>query len=308
MATTVKQSKNIAKIVGLLVENNLKAGTYNKNGQESEYISGTLTIRVNQMISGQEETNEIPVTVWVGKYTKAGTINPAYDSMLKAMNTYVSLAVADNETMATKVLISSGDITENIYSPDGNTIRCTPRIRTSFINSITNLSNYVPEATFTMDIVVMDITDEVNKEGVPTGRLKVRGMACKYDGSMDNFDFIVENLNAINYIRSYWQIGETVQISGKIRFTSKTEMIEVPTRFGDPVYRPKTTTCRELIITADSSDVLTPEQKFTKPEIEAGQALRNQTIEKEKERAKSRTNGAGNNANASSSTTNNYGF
>ena len=306
MATTVKQSKNIAKIVGLLVENNLKVGSYKKDGQDTEYVAGTLTIRVNQMISGKEEENEIPVSVWVGKYTKAGAINPAYESMVKAMNNYVSLAIADNPEAATKILISAGDIVENIYSPDGTNVRCSPRIRTSFINSITNLSNYVPEATFTMDIVVMDIADENNKDGIPTGRLKVKGMACKYDGSMDNFDFVVENPNAINFIRSYWQVNDTVQIGGKIRFTSKTEMIEVPTRFGDPVYRPKTTTCRELIITADSSDVLTPEQKFTPAEIEAGQALRNQTIEKAKEKARATANT--NVAKAAIAATPNYGF
>lgn len=292
MAVTTKQSKNVAKIVGLLVENNLKAGTYNKDGKENEYIAGTLTVRVNQMISGKEETNEIPIYVWVGKYTKNNTVNPAYESMAKAMNNYTSLAIANSESEATKVLISSGSIVENIYSPDGMTVRSTPRIQTSFINSITNLSGYVPEATFTMDIVVAGIDDETDKEGLPTNRLVVKGLVCRYNGAMDHISFVVENPNAINFIRSYWQEGQTVQVSGKIRFTSKTEMIEVPTRFGDPVYRPKTTTCRELIITADSTDVLTPEQKFTKAEIDAGNALRMQTLEKEKERGKSAGNSA----------------
>lgn len=286
MAITTKQSKNVAKIVGLLVENNLKVGTFTKDGKENEYISGILTIRVNQMISGQEEVNEIPVYVWVGKYTKNNTINPAFESMVKAMNNYTSLAIANSESEATKVLITSGSITENIYSPDGSIVRSTPRIQTSFISSITNLSGYVPEATFTMDIVVTEVVEETNKEGIPTNRLIVKGMACKYNGEMSNLSFVVENPNGINFIRSYYQPNQTVQVSGKIRFTSKTEMIEVPTRFGDPVYRPKTTTCRELVITADSSDVLTPDQIFTPAEIEAGVALRAQTVEKEKERGK----------------------
>jgi len=305
ITSTTKQSKNVAKIVGLLVENNLKSGTYIKDGKENEYIAGTLSVRVNQTISGQEEVNEIPITVWVGKYTKAGTINPAFESMNKAMTTYTSVAAADNEGAATKVLISSGSIIENIYSPDGATVRSTPRIQTSFINSITNISNYVPEATFTVDIVVADITDETDKEGVPTGRLLIRGMICKYNGAMDYLTFIAENPNAINFIRSYWAKGQTVQISGKIRFTSKTEMIEVPTRFGDPVYRPRTTSCRELIITADSTDVLTDEQKFTQAEIDAGIAMRNQAIEKEKERAKSASNKT---STVATPTVNNYGF
>ena len=288
----VKQSKNIVKIIGILVENSLKQGTYkNAEQKDVEYISGALNIRVNQMISGREEVNEIPVNVWVSKYTKNGALNPAYESMRKAMETYVSLAVCDDESKATKVLITTGSLTENIFSADGQNVFCSPRIQASFINSITNIANYIPEATFTTDMVVGNITDEIDKEGVATGRLKVKGMVCRYNGTMDTFDYVVEHPDAINYIRSYWKIGDTVQVSGKIRFTVKTEQIEVPTRFGDPVFKTKTTNCRELVITADSSDVLTEADKYSEEEVTNGLAKRAELIEKAKENAKKSSSG-----------------
>ena len=290
MATnTTKQSKNVVKIIGTLVENSLKQNSY-KNAEQvdTEYISGTLIIRVNQQISGKNEISDIPVSVWVSKYKKDGvTINPAYESMAKAMNTYTSLTVSQNESTATKVIITSGNVTENIYSIDGVNVYCSPRIQTNFISSITNPESFAPEATFITDIVVGNIEDEVNpSDNVPTGRLKVKGMICRYNGTMDTVDYIVENTNAINFIRSYWNIGDTVQIGGKIRYSVKTEQIEVSTRFGDPIVKSKTTNCREFVITADSSDSLTEEQKYSKEEIETGLAKRAELIEAAKNKSK----------------------
>jgi hypothetical protein len=301
---TTKQSKNIVKIIGTLVENSLKEGTYtDKNGKEDNYISGVLTVRVNQTISGKEETNDIPVNVWVKKTTNAGKINPAYDSVYKAMTTYTSLAVVKDESLATKVLITSGNLSENIYSNNGTQVYCTPRINSNFINSVTGGNSSEPEATFLTDVVVGAIEDEVDKDGVPTGRLKIKGMVGQYGGRIDVFDFFVENPNAITFIRSYYQIGDTVQISGKIRFTTKVDKIEVPTRFGDPQYKSKTTISRELIITGDSSDVLTQEQKFTDAEVKAGLALREQAIEAAKARVNKEAT-----ASAAKPQTNGYGF
>lgn len=303
---TVKQSTNKVKIVGILVEDSLKTGTYkDKNNVDAEYISGTLTIRVKQTISGIEEINDIPVNVWVAKLKTNGELNPAYKSMYDAMNSYTSLVACDDESKATKVLMTSANIVENIFSPDGNSIHCTPRITSNFVGSIINLNSYNPEATFTTDMVVNNILDEMNKEGVPTGRLKVQGLVCRYNGTMDHLDYVVEQPDAINYIRSYWKIGDTVQVSGKIRFTTKTEQIQVPVRFGEPVFKTKTINCRELVITADSSDVLTPEQKFTPQEIEAGQKLREQLIEAAKKKS---TKAGFDAANNSAKANNPYGF
>ena len=306
--TVIKESKNIVKIVGTLVENSLKPGSYKDSttGEEKEYISGSLVIRVEQTVSDKQEIEEIPVYTWVPKFTKSGKNNPGYDSMAKAMNTFVSLAATGNESTADKVSITMANIRENLYSADGETVFSTPRIFTNFANK-PGQNTVAPEATFTNDIVIGKITEEVNKEGLPTGRLKIIGMISNYDGSMSNIDYYAENKDAINYIRSYWQEGETVQISGRIRWTNKTEHIEVPTRFGEPVFKNKTVTCKELIITADSSDMLTPEQKFTKAEIERGQELRATKVEKEKQNAKNKKNGT-NIGKPTTTNTPDYGF
>lgn len=307
VATNVKQSKNVLKISGILVENSLKSGTYkNAEGKDVEYIAGALVTRVNQSISGKEEMSDIPVNIWVPRFTTAGKPNPAYESAAKAMNTYTSLAVSDNESTATKILITNGTLTENIYSIDGDKVFCTPKFTTSFVNSVSNISNYNPEATFTVDAVVGQIDDEVDKEGVPTGRLKIKGMVGRYNGTMDTFDFYAENPNAITYIRSYWKVGDTVEISGKIRYNVKAEKIEIPTRFGEPQFKTRTTVCRELVITADCSDALTDEQKFTEQEIKDGLAKRAELIEAAK--AKAKKTGAKSAQTTTSASANPYGF
>ena len=302
-SNNVKQSKNNLKIIGLLVENSLKSGIYkNKDGIDTNYISGTLTVRVPQNVSGKDEIEEIPVSTWVPETTSTGAANPAYESMKRAMDSYISLAVCDDESKATKVMINSANITENIYSMDGERVFCTPRIQANFINSITNPGNYTPEATFLVDMVVGNIEEEVDKENISTGRLKIKGMICRYNGTMDTIDFFVENKNAIDYIRTYWKLGDTVQVSGKVRFTVKTEQIEVPTAFGDPIVKTKTINCRELIIGSQTED-LPEEQKFTKEEIEKGLKLRNEIIESAKSKAKTKKT-----TTTTTKSTNPYGF
>jgi len=306
--TGAKESKNNVTIIGTLLTNKLATGSYKDKttGTDVEYISGSVVVRVNQFINGVEEIEEVPVNVWSSKYLSSGKINPSYENLSKAAN-FVSLAVADNESLATKIMIKGARLEENIFSPDSTQVFCTPRISTGFINSTLAGGNYNPEATFIVDMVVGNIVDETNSEGISTGRLKIKGMVSRYDGTMNNFDFYAENPNAINYIRSYWQVGETVQVSGKIRYTSKTIEVQVPTRFGDPVIQSKTTTTKELIITADSTDALGQQEKFTEAEISKGQEARNLLIEKEKARAASvsKSNASSTNGNTNS---NPYGF
>ena len=284
-----KKIENNVKIVGVLVENGVKAGTYkNEKGETLDYLGGIFTVRVRQTVSGKEEVNDIPVYLWAGRKTKSGADNPAYDSVAKAVDTFASIAATGDESTATKVMINSGQLSENIFSTDGEQVACTPRIRGTFVRSVSaNPTEFTPEATFNTDLIVGLIKPETTKEGIETGRLLVKGMIPRWDGVFENFDFVVENRNAIDYISSYWTSGKTVRVQGKIRFSSKTIIEEVATNFGDPVKKSKTIVNRDLIITAEvnSDDI----KQFTQEEIEAGMKKRLEAIEKEKEKAKARS-------------------
>lgn len=306
MDKEIKKSTNIIKISGILVENNLKARSYVKDGQTIEYIAGDLTIRVDQPIGGIQETSDIPVQFWVSKLKKDGDINPAYESVEKAMNTYISLVAAENESLATKVLINSAQIVENIFWKGGKCY-CSPKISATFISTATPTA-YTPEATFLTDIVVGNITDETDKEGIATGRLKVKGLVGQFSGTMDQIDYVVEKQDAIDYIRSYWNVGDTVQIGGKIRYSSKTDKVEVPTRFGDPVIKTVTRNIKDFIIMSDSTDALTENMKFTKAEVEEGMKKRAVAVEKAKERSLTENSKNSSSEKTASQAANPYGF
>lgn len=53
-------ASNSVEIIGLLSENNLKEGSYEKNGRKNDYISGSVTVKVVQKIGAAEKVLEIP--------------------------------------------------------------------------------------------------------------------------------------------------------------------------------------------------------------------------------------------------------
>ena len=57
-------ASNSVEIIGLLSENNLKEGSYEKNGRKNDYISGSVTVKVVQKIGAAEKVLEIPVHVF----------------------------------------------------------------------------------------------------------------------------------------------------------------------------------------------------------------------------------------------------
>ena len=80
-----RQAENKVKIEGILAETDLKYGSFVKNGETIESIGGNIKVLVEQEINGEAKTLEIPVYMFSSKYTKAGKINPSYESIEKVM-------------------------------------------------------------------------------------------------------------------------------------------------------------------------------------------------------------------------------
>ena len=57
----LKAAENIVKIEGILSEIDIETGSYMKNGQSCERISGSIKIRVNQKLNGEDKELDIPV-------------------------------------------------------------------------------------------------------------------------------------------------------------------------------------------------------------------------------------------------------
>ena len=108
------KDNNKVKIEGILSEIDMKYTSYMKDGVSQDAISGTIKVRVNQVIDGKEVELEVPVSVFSNKYTKEGKVNGAYESLERVMNEYVSIAKVGIEA-ADRVRINGAQIRMNEY-------------------------------------------------------------------------------------------------------------------------------------------------------------------------------------------------
>lgn len=274
-------SENKVTVCGVLSEVDLNNATITKNGQTKECIRGTIKIRVDQEVNGTMTEMEVPISTFVTRYTNAGTENPAYNSVKDVMENFKSIAACGNIDEADRVRITSGVLKENVFYAKNGDLVDTSRIEASFINKIPK-NECKPEATFTSTIVVGNKADEIDKEGIPTGRLCVNGVLIQYGGRADLVKFIVASENAKNHIEQYWNDGDTVRIQGKVNFSSKTEYTVEEVGFGEPIKTAKTVSVHELIIESGSAGCLEGDAAYDIKDIQSALAARKVRIEETK--------------------------
>lgn len=256
MAKWTNGSMNEVVIEGILSETNLTTGT-DKNGKD--YIRGEIKIKVSQKVDGVEIDNEIPVRIYQTKLTKAGKVNPAYESAMKIKDEYVSIASCGREDKADWVSITtSGNITENaFYGRDGKLVSL-PSLRASFVNKI-KPNSVTPSSTFKVVFVVGEIKDEI-KNDEPTGRIIIKGVIPQYGGRVDTIDFIVSNKIALERIQENWHKKDTVLAGGYINFTQKVSVTKDDSGFGEPLTEKHTTSVKELIISSGHESPLSEDE------------------------------------------------
>ena len=265
----LKQSWNKVEVEGVLVSKDISRRTYTAtDGRQREAISGSITIRVEQTINGEKVVCDIPVSVFANKFTREGKENPSYTSIDKVLTEYVSLSAVDDPTRATKVRLNQATIQMNeFYSRDGKLISY-PRIRASFIQSVTD-NNFTPKASFDMEIVVLNSKDEVNTNGETTGRYFLQGATIQYGNALDVVPFYVTNEKAINYMKSYWNEGATVRVAGTLNFTSVVEKKVTEMAFGEDKVEEYTRSVSELIITG-GSEPYDEDKAYTVTDVQEG--------------------------------------
>lgn len=274
-------SENQVKIEGILSEVGLETATFNRKGQTTECIRGTIKIRVEQDINGTMTTMEVPVSAFASRYTNAGAENPAYNSLKDVMENYKSIAACGNIDNADRVRITNGSLQENVFYAKNGDLVNTSRISASFINKIAK-NECKPEATFTATIVVGNKSDELDRDGTPTNRLNVNGVIIQYGERADLIKFIVAKPDAKNHIEQYWNDGDTVRVQGKVNFSSKTEYIEEEVGFGEPIKTAKTTSVHELLIESGSAGCLEGDAAYDIKDIQSALAARKVRIEETK--------------------------
>ncbi len=271
MKDLTKQANNKLNIVGKLLDATFREGT-TKDGKP--YESCNFTVRVTQMVEGVEETSEIPVSLFASKYTNAGTPHPGYKNIQEMRNWKTVQNYGEAE--ATMVRMTSAVVRENNYVSRSGQLINGWQLSTSFINE--GGKNEI--ASFNIDIYIMDMHPEYDNEGEETGRLVVKGGIVQYGGKLDVLEFIVEAPDKVEYISRHWEPNTTVNIGGRIRYTSKeVNRSASESSWGEELPDSSTQTVRELIITRGSDDPFDEEFAYDPAEIRKAFNVRKAQIE-----------------------------
>lgn len=285
----LKQIKdgNYVKIEGILSEIDLKTTSYVKDGVKVEAIGGSIKVRVETVINGENTEIEVPVYLFSNKMTKESKPNPAYTSIEKVMNEFVSIASSSLD-QADRVRINGAQIRMNEYYNENGNFTSFPRINASFVNKISK-NDCKPEATFNVTFAVGNKDYELDRDGVPTDKYKVTGLIPQYGGKVDVVPFVTYNKGVIDAISSYWQPGDTVKATGRLNFSSKTEVKTIPVDFGEPIEKTQTITVSDLIITGGSQTPLEGEFAINEQDLNEALAARKAYLAEQKEKAANKT-------------------
>lgn len=255
MRTIENVTNNKVSIVGKIVTVDFGEG---KTGKGAQYARATATIRVENTYEGHTEISEIPVRFFATKFTNAGAPNPGYQTIqsLKEIKTIQGVGEADADIIS----ITRGELQENFYVSK-NTQRLVDRfeIRGSFINKRAAQSC----ASFDVDMIILDMHDETNRDGETTGRLIIRGGLVQYGNRLDVLDFIVEDPDKISYISRAYEVNNTAHFKGRIRCTTKEILNTAPaSSWGEELPEEHTSFVNELIITTGDDEPLDEERAY----------------------------------------------
>lgn len=280
----MRQAENRVRIEGVLAETDINYGSFQRNGQTIECIRGTIKVLVTQTINGVVIENEIPVHLFANKFTNQGKPNPAYDSIEKIKNDFVSIAAAGGETGADRVRITSGRIQMNEYYNADKRLVSFPRISTSFVTKIRK-DECKPEATFSVEMVIANQGYELDADGVikEPKRYHIKGIIPGYGDRVDVVDFVCSNENVVNAVSSYWNDNDTVKANGRLNFSSTTEVVKEEVDFGEPIERQRTISVSDLVITGGSQMPLEGEFAYNLSEIQSALSERKARLEAQKD-------------------------
>lgn len=279
------ESVNECYITGTLNELDVVTDTSKSTGKD--FVRGTAYIRVDQVINGKPVENIIPIKLFSMKEKKDGTPNPNYDRIIGYKNNLISLAIAEQPSQASRLTVSGKtcNIRENSYA-DKTTgqIRSSFEIDSNFLNTVR--ADDEDEARFVVVGVLLDRRDEFDRDGNETGRGILSLGIVQYGGKIDVVQFIVTGEGKV-HAETNWNIGDTIQVSGRINMSSKIVEWDEEQGFGEPIHHKRTESYRELLITGGSPSGLDEDVSYDADDVKAACAERKARLNAMLERNKS---------------------
>ena len=262
----LRQAENKVKIEGLLSEINLKYGSYVKDGTTVDTIGGDIKVLVHQEINGEKNDLIIPVYMFSPKLTKAGKLNPSYQSIETVMKEFVSIAAA-GETAADKIRITGGSIRMNEYPNQSGQIVSFPRVHATFVSKATG--EFRPEASWSLEFAISSFDYVTDADGVEVEpkKLRIKILVPQYGGKIDTMELFATNPRVIDAITSYWENGKTYSAKGRLNFTTTTEEVIKEYDFGEKDVSVRTISLSELIVTKGTQAPLEDDMAFAPADL-----------------------------------------
>jgi len=284
-----RQAENRVRIEGILAESDLRYGSFtNSNGEMVESIGGSIKVLVEQTVNGEKVSVEVPVHMFSSKYTRAGKLNPSYESIEKVMKEFVSIAAAGSAAQADRIRITNGNIRMNEFYGQGGQLVSQPRVHASFVSRA--VGDFKPEATFNLEFMVSNIARATDREGVELDppKLNITAIVPQYTSptadvmNLDVVPLVATTPSVVNAIENYWEAGSCYKASGRLNFSSRTEEILEDVDFGEPQRSVRTISVSEFVVTGGSQAPLDGDLAFELDDIKAGMAARKERLERSK--------------------------
>ena len=286
----VRQMKNEAVVEGLLSEINLDKGSYNdRDGVKQDTLMGSILVRVTQEIEkGEgEKTIEVPVRFFTRKLTNAGNVNPVYAQLEQLMQTGNSIAVV-GEVDADAVRVTGARLAMQEYYNNGGFLTQYPSISGSFVNVIRR-NDMVSRAVFICEAVIDTLQLAVDSEGVEIEpkTLQLNGVHVGYGEYTDIIPFTSRRTDIITGIQNAYSVGDTITLSGKLNFDTRTETFKREVEIGDPVEEQRTIRVSEFLIDGVAQrDILS--EDYTEEEVRHCLNQRTARLERKKAEAENK--------------------
>lgn len=285
----MRQSENIVWIEGILSEVNLKNGSYVKEGKTVEYISGDITVLVEQEVNGIPEESFIPVPFFSNRYTKEGKVSLSYENLNQVLTNYTSIAACGDKKKADKIRITKGAINVNDFPNREGKMVSTQRVRANFVSKV--VGEFKPQARFWVDLYLVESNFATDEEGVELEpkKLNTRGLLIGWNDRVDVVNFVVTSPNTINIVQGL-EPNHIYHLTGRLNFAEQQAVKKAgASGFGESTEKPFTKVSREFIITGGNDIPLEDEFTPTEEEIRTALAARKVRIEQAIEKAKNRT-------------------
>lgn len=232
--TNLRQADAKVMVEGVVSEKDLSIV---KGDDGINSIRGSVTVKTS-------EDNFVRFSVICKEKTNKGTENKAYAGLTTVMNEYKS--IADFGAEEADYIRVTGDVNP-YHGRNGDMVG----YRSNFFNRI-GKDKVNPKAEFSVELYIQAIVPEVDKEGMETGRVIVKGWLPTFSG-IEPLELVAPVEDDIaDAVASVFAPQQTVCFYGDV-INSRIEVVkEIPVAIGKPKIERSVTFKNELVITGAS--------------------------------------------------------